>query len=387
MAAVRHWTMRLNKSAKRHALRSFGCIAILMIALGAAADAQNIVGIWQGTLPVGENPRIVLKIADAGNGVLRGSIILIDRSPDVRPLLSVIYRAPELSVAIAEFSFRGKLSADGKSIVGTWTQGNESFPVTFALATSEALWAYSGPSKIPTMSATADPAFEVATIKPSEPDAKNFGYSRNTRLFQARDKTVVDLIQFAYQVRRRQIDGGPSWINEIRFDVTGEPDAPGLPSLDQQRLMLKKLLAGRFGLKMHIEKRDFPVYALVVYKGPPKINASDPSVYGHMAFSPKELEDGGTAIQFSNTTMPEFADLLMNFIQDRQIIDETGLTGQFDFTLKIPTSVLHGGTGHDDIDKANAFLLGVVPLGLKLLPKREPLEFIVIDHVDEPSAN
>lgn len=71
MAAVRHWTMRLNKSAKRHALRSFGCIAILMIALGAAADAQNIVGIWQGTLPVGENPRIVLNIADAGNGVLR----------------------------------------------------------------------------------------------------------------------------------------------------------------------------------------------------------------------------------------------------------------------------------------------------------------------------
>jgi uncharacterized protein (TIGR03435 family) len=355
-----------------------------MISLSAVAVAyaQSIAGTWQGTLPVGQSPRIVLRIADAGNGALRGSVIFIDRSADAVRLLSTTYRAPNLTAAISDITFRGKLSADGKSIAGTWTQGNQSFPVSFALATPETLWAYSGPSTIYTMLATADPSFEVATIKPSAPDAKNWGYSWRTRLFQARDNTAADLIQFAYHVRRRQIDGGPSWMNELRFDVTGEPDAPGLPSTDQQRLMLRKLLAERFGFRVHIVQKDFPVYALVVDKSPPKINVSAPSV-NDILISPRELEDGTTAVQFSHTTMPEFTEFLMGFIQDRQIVDETGLKGRFDFTVMIPTSSLGG----NDNDKATAFLLGVRPLGFKLEPKKEPLEVIVIDNIDKPTAN
>jgi uncharacterized protein (TIGR03435 family) len=354
-----------------------------MISLSAVAVAyaQSIAGIWQGTLPVGQSPRIVLRIADAGNGALRGSVIFIDRSADAVPLLSTTYRAPNLTAAIFDITFRGKLSADGKSIVGTWTQRNQSFPVSFAVATPETLWTYSGPSTMPTMSATADPSFEVATIKPSAHDA-NWGISRGTRLFQARGNTIADLIQFAYRVRRRQIDGGPSWMNELRFDVTGEPDAPGLPSRDQERLMLRKLLAQRFGFRVHIVQKDFPVYALLVDKSPPKINVSAPSV-NNILISPRELEDGTTAVQFSHTTMPEFTEFLMGFIQDRQIVDETGLKGRFDFTVMIPTS----SQGGNDIEKATAFLLGVKPLGFKLEPKKEPLEVIVIDNIDKPTAN
>jgi uncharacterized protein (TIGR03435 family) len=385
--SVRHWGMRLDRTVKRQAFSTFfRSSAILLISLSvvAVAYAQSIVGTWQGTLPDGEGPRTVLTIADGGNGALRGSINFVDRSADAFPLLSAIYNAPELKVAFGEFSFRGKLSSDGKSIAGTWTQGNQSYPLTLALATPETLWTYSGPSTVPTMSPTADPSFEVATVKPSVPDAKNFGYSWRTRLFQARDNTVADLIRFSYQVRQRQIEGGPSWINELHFEVSGEPDEPGLPSLDQQRLMLRKLLAERFRLGVHIVQKDFPVYALVVDKSPPKINVSAPRVNSHIGISPRELEDGNTAVQFSYITMPEFTDLLMNFIQDRQIVDETGLNGRFDFTVLIPTSTLHGG---DDIDKATAFLVGVQPLGFKLVPKREPLEVIVIDHLDKPTAN
>ncbi len=110
-----------------------------MISLSAVAVAyaQSIAGTWQGTLPVGQSPRIVLRIKDAGNGALRGSISFIDRSADALPLLSTTYRAPDLAAAIGEITFRGRLSADGKSIAGTWTQGNQSFPVSFALATPE----------------------------------------------------------------------------------------------------------------------------------------------------------------------------------------------------------------------------------------------------------
>jgi len=355
-----------------------------MISLSAVtvAYAQSIAGTWQGTLPVGQSPRIVLRIAVAGNGALRGSVIFVDRSADALPLLSTTYRAPNLTAAIGEITFRGKLSADGKSIAGTWTQGNQSFTVSFALATPETLWTYSGLSTMPTMSATADPSFEVATIKPSAHDA-NWGYSRGTRLFQARGNTIADLIQFAYQVRRRQIDGGPSWMDELRFDVTGEPDAPGLPSREQERLMLRKLLAQRFGFRVHIVQRDFPVYALVVDKSPPKIDVSAPSV-DNILVSPRELENGTTAVQFSHTTMPELTEFLMGFIQDRQIVDETGLKGRFDFTVTIPTSSIQSG---NDIDKATAFLLGVKPLGFKLQPKKEPLEVIAVDNIDTPTAN
>src|ERR1700677_3900257 len=376
--------MRLDRTVKRHAFSiSFRSSAILLISLSAVAVAyaQSIAGTWQGTLPDGQSPRIVLKIADGGNGALRGSISFIDSSADAVPLLSTTYRAPNLTAAISDITFRGKLSADGKSIAGTWTQGNQSFPVSFALATPETLWTYSRPSTMPTMSATADPSFEVATIKPSAHDA-NWGISRGTRLFQARGNTIADLIQFAYQVRRRQIDGGPSWMNELRFDVTGEPDAPGLPSMDQQRLMVRKLLAERFGFRVHIVQKEFPVYALLVDKSPPKINVSAPSV-NDILISPRELEDGTTAVQFSHTTMPEFTEFLMGFIQDRQIVDETGLKGRFDFTVMIPTS----SQGGNDIEKATAFLLGVKPLGFKLEPKKEPLEVIVIDNIDKPTAN
>jgi len=274
------------------------------------------------------------------------------------------------------------LSADGKLIAGTWTQGDQSYPLHLTLATPDTLWSYSSPSAM----SAPDPSFEVATIKPSRANAKNRGYSWRTRLFQARDHTIAELIQFAYQVRKRQIDGGPAWINELRFDVAGEPNAPGLPSLDQQRLMLRKLLAERFNLKVHIVHRDFPVYALIIHKKSPHLVAADPSG-NHLLMSVREGKGDTTALQFSFTTMPEFTNVLMNFIPDRQIVDETGLAGRFNFTMTIPTSTLHKVGGSGNADKAAAFLFGVQQLGFKLVPKKVPLEVIVIDHLNKPTAN
>ena len=117
--------MRSDRTVKRDAFsRSFRSTGILMISLSAVAVAyaQSIAGTWQGILPVGQSPRIVLRIADAGNGALRVSITFIDRSADVLRLLSTTYRAPNLTAAVSDITFRGKLSADGKSIAGTWTR-------------------------------------------------------------------------------------------------------------------------------------------------------------------------------------------------------------------------------------------------------------------------
>ncbi len=350
-------------------------------------DAQTIVGTWQGTLPAGQDPRIVLKIAGAADGSLRGVLTFIDRGATGAPILGVTFAPPDLNFAIGDISYRGKLSANGKIIDGVWTRDKQSNPLTFARATADTLWTYSGPPPAVPMSATANPSFEVATIKPSRPDANDWGYSTRTRQFQARDNTVADLIKFAYQVRDRQIDGGPSWMKEMKFDIVAQPDAAGQPSIDQERLMLRKLLADRFGLVAHNIQTVFPVYALTIEKSPPKLTRSDPNTSSQGSIYVREGTNGDTSAQFVYMTMGEFINILMNFIQDRQIVDETGLTGQFEFTLTVPTATFHSKEGSDDSDKANAFLHAVQSLGLKLAPKREPLDVIVIDKLDKPSAN
>jgi uncharacterized protein (TIGR03435 family) len=282
-------------------------------------------------------------------------------------------------------TYRGQLSTDCKSIDGTWTQDKHSYPLTLVLATPETLWKHAGPAPLPPMSSTADPAFEVATIKPSPPDA-TVSYSLRTRDFAAKNRTVKDLIEFAYQVRDRQISGAPSWMAETRFDSAGRPDADGLPSLDQYRLMIKKLLASRFQLRMHIVQQTFPVYALTRGEKAPRLPHSDPE-FDTGSIYVKDSPDGQTMAHFVGFSMPMFADNLMGSIQDRQIVDETGMTGHFEFTIAISTSVLHGGPASPDDDRPGAVRLAIQTLGFRLVPKREPLDVIVIDHLEKPSAN
>jgi hypothetical protein len=140
-------------------------IAGLTILMSASLYGQTITGIWQGTLPIAENPRIVLEITKSADGSLRGGYKQIDRSADDRPLSSVTFQATQLDFtqAFANVGYRGNLSEDGKSIKGSWTENSHTYPLTFVLTTKETLWKYEGGTVLAPMSATADPAFEVAT--------------------------------------------------------------------------------------------------------------------------------------------------------------------------------------------------------------------------------
>jgi Protein of unknown function (DUF3738) len=204
------------------------CLASLAVALGNSLYAQTITGMWQGTVPTPEKQRIVLKIANADNGQLHGILYRIDMSAEGIILSAVSFQAPNVSVeeTFLNISYTGKLSADGKLISGTWTQDKQTYPVIFVLATPETVWKHEGgPVPLVPMAGTADPAFEVATIKPSPSDAKGPNYGVRTRQFTARGASVKELIKFAYRVRGRQVPSGPAWMDEIKFDIDAVPDA------------------------------------------------------------------------------------------------------------------------------------------------------------------
>lgn len=226
-------------------------VVTLMFVSNTALDGQSITGTWQGTLPIEKNPRVALKITKADDGSLHGIYYAVDMGDGGIPLSFVAFSAPTLKVTFptAALSYQGKLSADGKSFEGIWTREKQSYPLTLMLATEETLWRSNAVAATAPMAATADPSFEVATIKPSAGPAKGPNIALHARNFAASNRTVQQLIMFAYNVHDRQTEGGPSWLNESRFDIAAVPDTAGVPSDDQDRLMLRKLLADRLNFQ------------------------------------------------------------------------------------------------------------------------------------------
>lgn len=368
------------------------CAVGLMALLGAALNAQTIAGTWQGRLPIaatgqgttpGNGLRIVFSIEKNADGSLHGGMTLIDRGARM-PLTSVTFSVPNVSFADGDMlGYRGKLSADGKSIAGTWTQGNQSLPLNLQLATAETMWKREGPAALPPMAADADPAFEVAIIKPTGPDENQTLFDLRARKFSAQHTSAKELIKIAYNVRGRQVLGGPPWLEDKKYDILAEPDTPGLPSEEQNRAMVHKLLIERFQLVSHVDKQPFPVLALTLDPKGPRLTPSDPNLNANGGMSARR--DGDDVIlQFSGTTIPQFLAFVMNTFQDKQLVDETGLSGVYDITLRL-AGLAQGPVSADD--QGNALVLAAAHAGFKLVSKKEPLTVVVVDHIDLPTAN
>src|SRR5262249_27452292 len=123
----------------------------------------------------------------------------------------------------------------------------------------------------------AAPAFEIASVKPSAPASR--GNPSRSFLpggrFVAKELTVLDLILTAYEVPRLLVEGGPAWFTSEKFDIDARATDPATRS-PQLRLMLRSLLAERFGLKMTMEPRSLSVYTLTVAKSGQKLVKAEP---------------------------------------------------------------------------------------------------------------
>lgn len=274
-------------------------------------------------------------------------------------------------------------------------------------------------------------SFEVASVKQNKsgdfvpakfPLDDGDAYAPIGGLFTAVGFPVITYIQFAYKLHLTPSQGAallagmPKWVNADRFDV--EARGPAAATKDQLRLMMQSLLADRFKLAVHRETQQGPVFALVLDKpgktgpkliphsqGPPcdasALSASSSSAPPQADIFPAACDvfairnaQGALLLAARNITLDRmartFGTLPGEAIINRPVINETGLAGNFDFTLQYRPDApiaLNGGNMAFD-ENAPTFLEALKDqLGMKLKAETGPLQTIVVDHIEEPSAN
>lgn len=229
------------------------------------------------------------------------------------------------------------------------------------------------------------PQFEVASIRPASVDAPGGEGSTRSQIQPAPDGLTLrnidldEMIEWAYSLQHNQL-AIPGLLHNRRYDIRAR--AAGPASEKEIHLMLQDLLANRFKLKVHHEQKLTSVYELVVARGGPKLpddkSEKLPASYPRETFP--RVVDG--SFVFTNTSMPDFAQQLTELRGiDLPVIDRTGIRGVYDITLKSAADAVRDPNGPS--------LLTLIreQLGLKLVSAKDPIDVIMIDHVEEPTAN
>jgi uncharacterized protein (TIGR03435 family) len=177
----------------------------------------------------------------------------------------------------------------------------------------------------------------------------------------------------------KQIEGGPDWITHERFDLDALTARDGAIGDEQMREMTLELLAQRFHLRFHREKKDLAVYALMLAKGGPKLTKTKRSPEENTDFYGPRGE-----LIVKNATMQAVATGLSRGMVDRPVDDQTGLNDRYDFDLK-------WNPDDSQADNSSAlpgfFKAFEEELGLKLTPSKSSMTVLVIDEISRPSAN
>ena len=309
--------------------------AVVLVAMfGTGALAQDLSGNWQGTLKAGRDLRVIFTISKGDKDTWTAKMYSIDQGAQPIPVSSVTQHESniKMSVEMIGGTFEGKLSDDGKTMTGAWTQGLQPLPLILVHATPETAWEIPPPPPPPKrIPEDANPTFEVATIKPTQEGTHFTIHPTGSGELIANDVSLAYLIKFAYEVSPRQITKGPAWLDTDKYDVKAKPDIEGQPSLKQMRVMVQKLLADRFQLKFHHEKLELPVYAVTVAKGGPKLTVNDTNPNGNPGYGggPK----GGMRV--INSTIAEFISFVLNDAVALPVVDQTGLgSTRYNFVLK-----------------------------------------------------
>jgi uncharacterized protein (TIGR03435 family) len=215
-------------------------------------------------------------------------------------------------------------------------------------------------------------SFEVASIHPHAPEDTRFLVRPPTAgHFTAVGAVGRLLVTIAYDVQESQIVGGPAWFETDKWDIEAKSDNDR-HSAEETRRMLQSLLEQRFSLKIHRETEQRSVYALTVAKGGPRLKPSEGNKM--------TLQAGANSLSIQAGDIAAMAGVLAKAV-GRPVVNRTGLTGRYDILLQwddAPTA---------DSDHGSIFTALREQLGLRLEPRKEPAEVIVVDAMERPSAN
>jgi uncharacterized protein (TIGR03435 family) len=235
--------------------------------------------------------------------------------------------------------------------------------------------------------AQAPLTFEVASFKPAAPGARG-GIIRQmpgNQRYLATNIPLRAIMTVAYSVTDRQISGGPSWVGTDPYDIDARAAQPRTP--EELHDMLARLIEERFQLRIRHEKKELPIYELVVDKNGPKLTEHDPADLNH-----PPMEATADGLKGTNVTMNYFAFVLSRTL-DRNVIDKTGLPARYDLTLQFAREGPgrmggpEGGRGPVEQDGPTIFTALREQLGLRLVPAKGPVDFLVIEHAEKPSDN
>jgi uncharacterized protein (TIGR03435 family) len=231
------------------------------------------------------------------------------------------------------------------------------------------------------------PKFEVASVKPSNPSSHGISISGDPSRFTIRNATIRFLIGLAYNVKDFQIPGGLRLLDSERYDIeatygANPPERRGrltfvtIQADPQVRLMLQALLVDRFHPAIRHETKKLLAYSLNLAKNGPKLKEST---------TPEDLQDMRVdlgQIKSNRMSTEQLAEVLSRLL-GLPIVDKTGLTGYYDLLLEWTPDEASA----DAAPGPSIFTAIQDTLGLKLGTGKEPVDVLVIDHVERPTEN
>jgi uncharacterized protein (TIGR03435 family) len=233
--------------------------------------------------------------------------------------------------------------------------------------------------------AAAAPRFEVASIRPHQGLLRVIrGFNSSGSLLNLEGYNVRLLIMEAYNLKSYQLELAASDQQEsTNYDIAARAEGNAAPTKDEFRKMLQTLLAERFNLKFHHERKETPVYAMIVGKDGPKFKES---AMDAVFVSNHGVHGRNQNLSGSQITMESLADDMNNtFFVDRPVIDKTGLGGAYD--LKMEATPEFRRDRNPQPEDISVFTAIQEQLGLKLDPQKANVEVLVVDHIELPSEN
>lgn len=243
-------------------------------------------------------------------------------------------------------------------------------------------------------------SFDTVSIRQNKSADSNTNYGFTPDGFSMTNITLSRLVTFAFRVRSSNFMSGlPSWTDSVRFDIQAKMDEDKLATLkrlpvaeagEERYLMLQQMLFDRYKFKIHHVEREFPAYALVVGKGGTKLKVADSNQHEDPGkqHGPNSSYSRDGELSLQAVPMRSFAHILSLYL-DREVVDQTGLTGKYDFSLKWSPRASSDQSDDAPVDYQGSVFTAIrEQLGLSLVSTHPTTaDTIVVDNIEMPTEN